>query len=239
MIIFQSGEKVLAKNISTFEIFWFFSFITLIAALGILFIWVPTDANLGISQKIFYLHVPSAILGMISIAIVAFLSILYLLNTEKKKWDDLAYSFSEVGMVFLTIALISGSLWSKPAWGVWWTWEPKLTLTLVLWFIYVAYLMMRSYMSGSGNEAKFGSIVALIGAIDAPLIYYATELWRSAHPGAVVGPNAESGALDERMFFGLIAAFIALSFMFIYFVSSRYFLRSTETRMNFIVRKLN
>ena len=137
MIIFQSGEKVLAKNISTFEIFWFFSFITLIASLGILFMWVPTDANLGISQKIFYLHVPSAILGMISIAIVAFLSILYLLNTEKKKWDDLAYSFSEVGMVFLTIALISGSLWSKPAWGVWWTWEPKLTLTLVLWFIYV------------------------------------------------------------------------------------------------------
>ena len=232
-------ETVLTKNFSTFEVFWVFSLISLIACLGILFIWVPTEANLGISQKIFYLHVPSAILGMISIGIVAFYSTLYLFNDGKKKWDDLAYSFSEVGMLFLTIALITGALWSKPAWGVWWTWEPKLTLTLALWFIYVAYLMMRSYMSGSGNEAKFGSVVALIGAIDAPLIYYATELWRSAHPSAVVGPNAESGALDERMFFGLIVSFIAFSFLFIYFVSNRYFLRKTETRMNLIMRKLN
>ena len=232
-------EIVLTKNISTFEIFWGFSSISLIACLGIIFVWVPADANLGISQKIFYLHVPSAILGMISIAIVAFFSTLYLLNSDKKKWDDFAYSFAEVGMIFLSIALISGSLWSKPAWGVWWTWEPKLTLTLILWFVYVAYLMMRSYMSGSTNEAKFGSVVALIGAIDAPLIYYATELWRSAHPSAVVGPNAESGSLDERMFIGLIVSFIALSFMFLYFVSNRYLLRKTETRMNLIMRKLN
>ena len=232
-------EIVLTKNISTFEIFWGFSSISLIACLGIIFVWVPADANLGISQKIFYLHVPSAILGMISIAIVAFFSTLYLLNSDKKKWDDFAYSFAEVGMIFLSIALISGSLWSKPAWGVWWTWEPKLTLTLILWFVYVAYLMMRSYMSGSTNEAKFGSVVALIGAIDAPLIYYATELWRSAHPSAVVGPNAESGSLDERMFIGLIVSFIALSFIFLYFVSNRYLLRKTETRMNLIMRKLN
>ena len=232
-------EIVLTKNISTFEIFWGFSSISLIACLGMIFVWVPADANLGISQKIFYLHVPSAILGMISIAIVAFFSTLYLLNSDKKKWDDFAYSFAEVGMIFLSIALISGSLWSKPAWGVWWTWEPKLTLTLILWFVYVAYLMMRSYMSGSTNEAKFGSVVALIGAIDAPLIYYATELWRSAHPSAVVGPNAESGSLDERMFIGLIVSFIALSFMFLYFVSNRYLLRKTETRMNLIMRKLN
>ncbi|MQG19079.1 MAG: cytochrome C assembly protein [SAR202 cluster bacterium] len=227
------------KNISISEIFWIFSFIFLITSLGIVFMWAPTDVNLGVSQKIFYLHLPTAILGMISIVIVAFLSILYLLNSENNKWDDLAYSFAEVGMIFLTIALISGSLWSKPAWGVWWTWEPKLTLTLALWFVYVAYLMMRSYMSDLRNEAKFGAIVALIGSIDAPLIYYATELWRSAHPGAVVGPNAEPGALDERMFLALILSFIAFSFMFIFFVSNRYFLRKTETRMNMMVRKLN
>ena len=107
-------------------------------------LWVPTDTVLGLSQKIFYLHVPQGMLGLGGITVVMIGSVGYLWR-RKDYWDKLAYASAEIGAVFITVALVTGILWSKAVWGVWWTWAPQQTLTLVLWFIYVAYLMVRAY----------------------------------------------------------------------------------------------
>ena len=138
--------------------------------LYMVYMWVPTEQNLGVSQRIFYFHVPLGWIGMVSIMVVAVASILHLF-TGKQKWDDLAYSTAEIGIIFASLILITGAIWGKPVWGVWWTWDAKLTTTLVLWFIYVGYLMVRAYGPAGTQGKRFASVIALIGAIDAPIIY--------------------------------------------------------------------
>ena len=125
--------------------------------LYMVYMWVPTEQNLGVSQRIFYFHVPLGWIGMVSIIVVAVASILHLF-TGKQKWDDLAYSTAEIGIIFASLILITGAIWGKPVWGVWWTWDAKLTTTLVLWFIYVGYLMVRAYGPdrNTGQEVRFG-----------------------------------------------------------------------------------
>ena len=110
--------------------------------LYLVFMWVPTEQNLGISQRIFYFHVPLGWLGMVSIVIVAFASVMHLV-TGRRRWDDLAYSTAELGIIFATLILVTGAIWAKPAWGVWWVWDPKLTTTLVLWQLIVTHLMQH------------------------------------------------------------------------------------------------
>ena len=166
--------------------------------LYLVFFWVPTEANLGVSQRIFYFHVPLGIIGLISIVIVAIASGMYLLRQDKR-WDDLAHATAELGMIFATLILVTGAIWAKPVWGVWWTWDPKLTTTLILWFIYASYLMLRAYGPKGIQQARYAAVIALVGAIDAPIIYYVTEIWRNAHPDLVIGPLAESDALESRM----------------------------------------
>ena len=139
------------------------------------------------SQRIFYFHVPVAILSLLSVVVVAVASGVHLFGKGERS-DAVAYASAEVGFVFCTIAIVTGAIWAKPVWGVWWTWDPKLTLTLVLWFIYAAYLMLRAFGPKGSQGARYGAVLALIGAIDAPIIYYAAELWRSTHPNLVIGP---------------------------------------------------
>ena len=118
----------------------------------LIFMWVPTEQNLGISQRIFYIHVPVAWVGMVAIFVVAIGSILHLI-TRHDRWDAIAYSGAEIGLIFGTLMLVTGALWAKPAWGVWWQWDPKLTTALILWFIYVGDLMVRAY-APSGSKGR-------------------------------------------------------------------------------------
>ena len=112
-------------------------------AIYMIFMWVPTEQNLGISQRIFYIHVPSAWTALLSVVIVAIGSLVYLINNNEK-WDSLAYSAGEIGMILASLTLLSGIIWAKPIWGVWWTWDARLTTTLILWFILIAYLIWES-----------------------------------------------------------------------------------------------
>ena len=149
--------------------------------LYLIYFWVPTELNLGVSQRIFYFHVPLGWIGMLSIVVVAAASGMYLL-TGRDKWDSLAYAAAELGVVFGSLILVTGVIWARGDLGWWWTWDAKLTTTLLLWFIYVSYLMVRAYAPKGSQGARYGAIVALIGAIDAPIIYMATIWWRTAHP---------------------------------------------------------
>ena len=194
--------------------------------LWLVFMWVPTEQNLGISQRIFYFHVPLGWLGMVSIVIVAFASVMHLV-TGRRRWDDLAYSTAELGIIFATLILVTGAIWAKPAWGVWWVWDPKLTTTLVLWFIYAGYLMIRVYGPAGTQGKRFASVIALIGAIDAPIIYKATDWWRTAHPD-----NNIPSDLNSQMLLTLLASVIAFTILYAYMLSERYALRKSESDLD-------
>ena len=183
----------------------------MVAALYLVFVYVPTEKEMGIIQRIFYLMVPMAWLAMLSFLIVFIGSILYLVKRESK-WDILAHSSAEIGFVFTTLALITGSIWAKPIWGVWWSWEPRLTATLVLWFIYLAYLMVRSFAIEESRGARFAAVVGIAGFVDIPIIALATTLWRGLHPGALIFQGGLAPSMLLTLLVG-IAAFTALYFL--------------------------
>ena len=197
------------------------------------FFWVPTELNLGVSQRIFYFHVPLGWIGMLSIVVVAVAAIAYLI-TGKDKWDALAYATAELGVVFASLILVTGVIWARGDLGWWWTWDAKLTTTLILWFIYVSYLMVRAYAPKGSQGARFGAVVAVFGAIDAPIIYMATVWWRTAHPELNTGPLAdEVDALGSgRIYATLLLSVVAFTVLYAYLLVERYSLRRTEASLD-------
>jgi heme exporter protein C len=166
---------------------------------------------MGIVQRIFYFHVPVAWVAFLAFFIVFLGSILYLWKRESK-WDVIASSSAEVGIVFTTLVLITGSIWAKPIWGLWWTWSPRLTAALVLWLIYIAYLLVRSYANDEQRGARFAAIVGIVGFIDVPIVALAITLWQTQHPGPIVF----QGGLAPSMLLVLIVCVVA--FTALYFI---------------------
>ncbi|PKB61651.1 MAG: hypothetical protein BZY79_02650 [SAR202 cluster bacterium Casp-Chloro-G4] len=209
------------------------SAVMMAVTLYMVFFWVPTELNLGVSQRIFYFHVPLGWLGMLSIMVVAVASIMHLI-TGKAKWDDMAYSTAELGVLFATLILVTGSIWARGDLGWWWTWDAKLTTTLVLWFIYVGYLMVRAYSPKGSQGARYGSVVALIGAVDAPIIYMATVWWRTAHPELNVGPVANEGDSigSSKIYITLLVSTLMFTTLYIYMLIERYSMRRTEAALD-------
>src|SRR6266487_356161 len=140
------------------------SLIGMMVSIWMIFLYAPTDAIQGNPQRIFYFHVPMAWLGMLGFVIVAIAGIGYLVNKDER-WDWAARASAESGAFFITLALITGSIW-----GTWWTWDARLTTTLILWFIYIGYLMLRSYMGRTSASARAGAVLAIIGIVDVPII---------------------------------------------------------------------
>ena len=199
--------------------------------LYLIFAVAPTEAVMGDVQRIFYIHVPMAIMSFLAFAVVFVASIVYLAN-RSEKWDRVAHAAAEVGLVFVSLALITGIIWARPVWGVWWTWDPRLTTTLILWLIYAAYLMIRSYAPNRARGAVYGAVVGIVGFVDVPIVYFSVNWWRSLHPEAVVGPLAETGSLEPIMVRILLFSFLAFLVLFLYLVVERTSLRSAEDRAN-------
>ncbi len=196
----------------------------------LIFLVAPTDLVLGHVQRVFYLHVPIAIVSFVAFFVVFVASIGYLI-TRKSRWDSVAYAAAEIGVVFVSLALLTGIVWAKPVWGVWWTWEPRLTTTLILWLIYVAYLMLRSYLPNKSQGARYGAVLGIIGFVDVPIVYFSVQWWRSIHPSAVVGPLADSGALEPIMQWILLYSLVVFLLLFLYLVLERTYLRNIEDRL--------
>ena len=156
------------------------------------FIVTGIERTLGFSQKIFYFHVPCAWVTYLAFAITAVGSVAYLI-TRKPRWDQLACSSLEVGTLFTTLVLISGPLWARPTWGAYWVWDSRLTTTLILWLIEIAYLLLRAYVEEPEKAATYGAVVGLIGALDIPIVHYSVKLWRGMHP-AVLAQSAADGS---------------------------------------------
>ncbi|MCI0478806.1 MAG: cytochrome c biogenesis protein CcsA, partial [Anaerolineales bacterium] len=162
----------------------------------------------GDAQRIFYFHVPSAWVGFLSFFIVFVASILFL-RTRERKWDALALSAAEIGVVFTTLVLLTGPLWAKAAWGTYWVWDARLTTTLVLWLIYVGYLMLRSSVDDM-KRARMAAVLGIIGFLDVPIIYLSVTWWRTMHPTLLVG---ETGGLDDAMRLTLMVALLSFTLL--------------------------
>lgn len=172
----------------------------MLSGLGAVFMWAPTDCSQiinnvcfqGTVQRIFYIHVPAAWIAYLSFSLVLVGSVAYL-KTHSDQWDSLAHSGAELGVVFTGIALVTGMIWAKPVWGTFWQWEPRLTLTLVLFLIYVGYLSFRSTALDETRGARIAAVIGIAGFSAIPLVHFSVKWWRGQHPGPVV-VNPEGGA---------------------------------------------
>ena len=181
--------------------------IFVLAAIGVipLMVWgfyqaiyvAPTEATMGEVQRIFYYHVPHGMLSYLFFSINFVASLLFLAwrrtqPTRAQAADAWALAGAEVGVVYSTVVLITGPLWARPVWGIWWTWDARLTTSLVLWLIYVSYLMVRRFAAGSGMQS-LAAVLSVFGALDMPINYLANRLWRTQHPSPVIAGGPESG----------------------------------------------
>ena len=187
--------------------------LAMLAAIYMVFVYVPNDKAQGVVQRIFYFHVPLAITTFVAFGIVAVSSVLYLWRGNRL-WDRLAHSAAEIGMLFCTLVLVTGPIWAKPIWGTWWTWDARLTTTLILWLIYAAYLMMRSVVGPGDQGARYAAILGIIGAVDIPIINRSVYWWRTIHPAVLVTREGTSGLADPRMQAALSTCFIAFFLLF-------------------------
>src|SRR3954470_19846516 len=168
----------------------------------------PTEQTMGEVQRIFYYHVPSAWVAFLCFFVNFLASIWYLIKRSART-DAVALACAEVGVVFCTIVLITGPLWARPVWGIWWTWDARLTSTLVLWLIYVSYLILRRYGAG-GQTPVIAAALAIFGFVDVPLVYMSIRWFRTQHPQPVIGGGQGSG-IDPHMMHALLVNW--LSFM--------------------------
>ncbi len=182
----------------------------------------PKGEELGIVQKIFYVHVPSSWAGFLGILISATFGAIYLYS-RKNRYDKLSYSFMEVSVIFITIGLITGSLWAKPAWGAFWTWDPRLVSTAILWMLALGYIFFRSLVEEEDIRARFSAILSLITAINVPIIFVSIRLFKTLHPAVLKGlSTSENYGMDPEIFLGLLLNFLSVSALMLYLSIKRY-----------------
>jgi heme exporter protein C len=194
--------------------------LALLVALAAIFFYTPTERLQGEVQRIFYVHLPLAIGAFLAFGVVFAASVLYLWRRDAR-YDVWARSSAQVGVVFTTLVLITGSLWAKPIWGTWWTWDARLTTTLVLWLIYVAYLMIRSYSGESGRAARYAAILGIIGFLDVPIIRQSVVWWRTLHPGPTVVQEGGGTGMPPAMLATLAVSLAAFLLLYAYLVLQR------------------
>ncbi|MGC1341721.1 MAG: cytochrome c biogenesis protein CcsA [Candidatus Binataceae bacterium] len=209
----------------------------MVISLWMIFAWVPTEAEQGIVQRIFYFHVPCAWVAFAAFAIVAVAGIFYLW-LGGQIWDDLGYSAAEIGMLFCTLMLLTGSLWAKPIWGTWWTWDSRLTTSFVLWLLYGGYLIMRAMLEESEQVARFAAVVGIVAALDVPVVIVSVRLWRTIHPAVLVTRQGGHGLEDPRMIVTLLVAVAAFTLMFAWLLMLRLTVLRTRSRISEVARAI-
>ena len=190
------------------------------------FFWVPTERTMGVVQRIFYIHVPAAWIAFMAFGIVAICSAVYLWLKDERL-DKAALAAAEGGILFTAICLLTGPLWGRVAWGTWWSWEPRLTLTLLLWFIYLGYFLVRASTENPDRGKRFAAVVGIVGALDIPLIHISVKWFRSLHPEPVV-MNPDGPSLDPDMLTTLFTGLGAFTLIFFALFLFRYALEHVK-----------
>ena len=195
----------------------------IIVGLYMAFLYAQTEARMGMVYRIFFFHLGAIIASTVAVLVVAVAGIGYL-RTRSRAWDRVGEASAEIGVLFGTIGLVSGSIWARATWGAWWTWDPRLTTFLILWFIYVAYLMLRASARDDPRVARFCAVFGLIGAIDVPIVFLSARIWRGISP--VLGQSTEAGpdysfSLTPEMTQTLMVAITAYILLYLYLLIQR------------------
>jgi heme exporter protein C len=198
--------------------------IATIAAMGValylVFVAVPSDAFQGPVQRIFYVHMAMWLNTFTAFALVGVASLLYLWR-RTPSWDHLGRGAAELGLLFCSLGLATGSIWGKPIWNTWWTWDPRLTLTLILWMIYATYLLLRNLTSEPEQGATFAAVLGVSGVVDLYLVNRAVYWWRSIHPAVLVTREGSSGLADPLMRLTLACCMLAFFLLFLWLLRLR------------------
>jgi heme exporter protein C len=200
--------------------------VAMVAALYGAFVYAPTEREQGIAQRIFYFHVPCGLLSYLAAAVVFYAGVRYLHNPDLR-WDRLGSSAAELGVLFAGLSLVTGMIWAKPIWGVWWRWDARLTLQLLLWLIFVAYFMLRAYLPDRTRRAKLSAVFGLLGMLDVPINYMAIRWWEGQHPAPVVGGGANSG-MEPEMWTAFYLSNLAMLLLFLYLLDRRVAVAKSE-----------
>jgi len=204
--------------------------VSIIIGLYFAFIYAPTEATMGAVQRIFYFHVSSAWIAFFAFFITFVCSIL-VLTTNNFFYDDIAEASAEIGVIFCTIVIITGPIWAKPAWGTWWTWDPRLTTTLILWFIYIGYIMLRQFVDEEDKRGKFAAALGIIGFIDVPIVFLSIRWWRTIHPNVL---QEGGGGLHPDMKMALIVCVVAFTILYASLLIKRVIIGRIERKINLI-----
>lgn len=180
-------------------------------------IWAPTERTMGFLQRIFYFHVSCETAGMIAF-FIAFIGNIAYLTTRRAHWDWLALASVEVGLLFTVMGTISGSIWAKPAWGVWWVWDERLTSAFVMCVLYASYLLLRRLVDNPERRAVISAVFGAFAFLDVPLVYFSIWWWRTQHPG----PMILTGKLAPDMLKAFLLALVALSSVMAVMIQQRY-----------------
>jgi heme exporter protein C len=193
------------------------SVVLFLAALGMIFLYAPLEAVMNYVQKIFYFHISNAWVGMLGFIVAAVAGIIYLV-TKEPKWDIVELSAVEISLVFFLIAIVSGSIWAKPSWGTFWTWDARLTTAAILEMIYLANLLLRQGIEDPERRARFSAVYTLIGAVSVPVTFLSIRIWQTIHPAVIgVGSSSTQGGfgMTQPMLITMFFCLVTFSVVFV------------------------
>src|SRR5499433_514246 len=210
------------------------SVITMLPALYMIFLFAPTEATQGNTQRIFYIHVPLAVVGAYGSAILLFIGCVAFLITGNLRWDRFAACSAEMGVVFTAAQLLTAMMWAKPIWGAWYAFDARGTAQVILLLIFIAYFMLRSYLPDREKRAKLCGVFGLLGMVDVPINYLSIYLFRTQHPQPVISPGG--GGVDPDMAKTLLMSFIAITFLYAYMFVRRLRLEKIEEEVDYLTQ---
>jgi heme exporter protein C len=207
---------------------------TLLPALYMIFLFAPTEVTQSHAQRIFYIHVPLAVIGAYGSALLLFIGCVAFLVSGNFKWDRFGAVAAEMGVVFTSAQLLTAVMWAKPIWGVWYAFDARGTLQLILLLIFIAYFMLRAYLPDREKRAKLCSVFGLLGMLDVPINYLSIYWFRTQHPQPVVSPGG--GGVDPDMGKTLIMGFIAILFLYAYTFNKRLEIAKVEDEVDYLTQ---
>jgi len=195
----------------------------------------PEEKTMHVLQRIFYFHAAAAWAGMTAFFICFVANLLYVWRRDEK-WDSLGISSAEVGLAFITVVLITGPIWAKPAWGIYWTWDARLTSTFVLWLLYISYLLLRTLIEEPDRRALLSALFGIFAFIDVPIVFGAIRWWRTQHPAPVImgGPGSGLEPTMRKVFFFSV---LALHALMVFLIAERYRLEKLRTDIELLRRE--
>ncbi len=204
------------------------AFASTASGLYLALIYAPAERTMGDVQRIFYFHLPLAWISFLAFFVVFISGILYLIGGNMR-WDIVAGSSAEIGVVFSTLVLVTGSIWARRVWNTWWMWEPRLTTMLILWLIYLGYLMSRRAVDGEERRARISAVIGIAGFVNVPIVFLSILWWRTMHPVLI---TTEKMGLAPPMLIALAACLAAFTLLYVYLLLLRVQLGKTEYFIN-------